>query len=75
MPIINGTRVLKKEKIRAEVDSEVFDRITEYCAWAQIDDLGYFIEEAASFIFAKDKDWKLHKKHHKRTTKRRAETA
>ncbi|WP_028388049.1 hypothetical protein [Legionella fairfieldensis] len=62
MPIINGTRVQKKEKIKAEISSETFDKINEYCAWANITDIGFFIEEAASFVFAKDRDWKLHKK-------------
>lgn len=62
MPIINGTRLQKKEKIKAEISSETFDKITEYCAWANIDDVGFFIEEAASFIFAKDREWKQYKK-------------
>lgn len=70
MPIINGTRVQKKEKIKAEISSETFEKIAEYCAWANIDDVGFFIEEAASFIFAKDRDWKLHKK----AAKKRKET-
>ncbi|MFV0820712.1 hypothetical protein [Legionella micdadei] len=69
MPIINGTRVHKKEKIKAEISSETFDKISEYCAWANIDDIGFFIEEAASFIFAKDRDWKQHKK----ATRKRSE--
>ncbi|MDI9817570.1 MULTISPECIES: hypothetical protein [unclassified Legionella] len=71
MPIINGTRVQKKEKIKAEISSETFDKINEYCAWANIDDIGFFIEEAASFVFAKDRDWKQHKK----AAKKRAEAA
>ncbi|CEK10028.1 hypothetical protein [Legionella hackeliae] len=62
MPIINSTRVQKKEKIKAEISSETFEMITAYCAWANIDDIGFFIEEAASFVFAKDRDWKQHKK-------------
>lgn len=69
MPIINGARVQKKEKIKAEISSETFEMINEYCAWANIDDIGFFIEEAASFIFAKDRDWKQYKK----SAKKRAE--
>ncbi|KTC87784.1 MULTISPECIES: hypothetical protein [Legionella] len=71
MPIINSTRVQKKEKIKAEISSETFEKITEYCVWANIDDVGFFIEEAASFIFAKDRDWKQHKK----AAKKRKEVA
>ena len=62
MPIINGTRLQKKEKIKAEISSETFDKIAEYCTWANIDDIGFFIEEAAGFIFAKDREWKQFKK-------------
>ncbi len=62
MPIINGTRFQKKDKIKAEINSDIAATITEYCAWANIDDIGFFIEEAASFVFAKDRDWKQHKK-------------
>lgn len=71
MPIISGTRFQKKEKIKAEINSEIFEKITEYCVWANIDDISFFIEEAASFVFAKDKDWKQHK----RATKKRSESA
>lgn len=69
MPIINATRFQKKEKIKAEINAEIHTKIKEYCAWAKIDNIGYFIEEAASFIFAKDRDWKQHKK----SSKKRAE--
>jgi len=69
MPIINGTRFQKKEKIKAEINSETYAKISEYCAWANIDDIGFFIEEAASFIFTKDRDWKQYKK----SAKKRAE--
>ena len=68
MAIINGTRLQKKEKIKAEINSEIFEKINAYCAWASIDDVGFFIEEAASFIFAKDRDWKQHVKSAKKRT-------
>ncbi|WP_133126975.1 hypothetical protein [Legionella nagasakiensis] len=68
MPIINGTRFQKKEKIKAEINSEIFAKINEYCAWANIDDIGFFIEEAASFVFAKDKDWKQYQKSSRKRT-------
>ncbi|MCE3044294.1 MULTISPECIES: hypothetical protein [Legionella] len=70
MPIINGTRFQKKEKIKADINSETYEKIMEYCAWADIDDVGFFIEEAASFVFAKDREWKQHKK----AAKKRAES-
>jgi hypothetical protein len=70
MPIINGTRLQKKEKIKTEISSETFEKIIEYCAWADIDDIGFFIEEAANFVFAKDRDWR--KQHKKEVKKKRS---
>ncbi|CDZ77075.1 hypothetical protein BN59_01354 [Legionella massiliensis] len=71
MPIITGTRSQKKEKIKAEISSETFEKITAYCAWANVDDIGLFIEEAAGFIFAKDREWKQYRK----AAKKRAESS
>lgn len=68
MPIINGTISQRKQKIKAEINTEIAAQINAYCAWASIDDIGFFIEEAASFIFAKDRDWKQHKKAAKKRT-------
>ena len=69
MAIINGNRYTKKEKIKAVVSSEIVAKIGEYCQWANISDLGFFIEEAACFVLAKDKDWKEHQKSIKRASK------
>ncbi len=69
MAIINGTRSTKKEKIKLEINAEILEKITQYCAWADIDDVSYFFEEAACFVFSKDKDFKSHQKTIKRTNK------
>ena len=69
MAIINGTRVTKKERIKAIVGSDVVKQINDYCQWANIDDVGFFIEEAACFIFAKDKEWKDHQRAIRRAQK------
>jgi hypothetical protein len=71
MAIINGKHFQKKDKIKASISSDIAAKINEYCAWAHIDDLGFFIEEAASFVFAKDREWKQHNK----AAKKRAEKA
>lgn len=60
MAIINGNRFTKKEKIKAVLSSDIV---------ANIEDLGFFIEEAACFVFAKDKDWKDYQRSIKRTSK------
>lgn len=70
MPIISGYPMQKKEKIKAEISTDILEKIHAYCTWANINDLGFFIEEAAGFVFAKDRDWKQHTK----AAKKRAES-
>ncbi|CDZ79076.1 hypothetical protein BN59_03392 [Legionella massiliensis] len=72
MAIINGNSSTKKEKIKAEINSDVLRQIEQYCTWANIDNIGFFLEEAAYFIFAKDKDWKQHQKSLKKAAKESA---
>lgn len=72
MAIINGNRSTKKEKIKAEVSVDILKQIEHYCAWAKIDDVGYFVEEAAYFVFAKDKEWKQYQKSLKKAAKETA---
>lgn len=72
MSIINGTRFQKKEKIKVQISSETLADVDAYRAWAGIDDLGFFLEEAALYVLAKDRAWKQHKKAEK---KRASETA
>jgi hypothetical protein len=69
MAIINGTRAVKKSNINLEINAEVLEQIKTYCAWANISDVSFFFEEAATFVFAKDKEWKAHRKIAKRAKK------
>lgn len=62
MAIINPDRSGKKIKISVHIDSALHKRIEEYCDFADIDDLGYFFEEATRFIFRRDRKWKNHQK-------------
>jgi hypothetical protein len=68
MALISKARLNKKEKIKVEINSDVLQKIKAYCKWSQIDDIGYFFEEAACFIFVKDKEWKLFQKQAKKNT-------
>jgi hypothetical protein len=72
MAIISGTRAFKKSNVNVEINTEVLDQINAYCAWANISDVSFFFEEAATFVFAKDKDWKLNCKVAKRAKKQKA---
>jgi len=69
MAIISAKKTTEKEKIKVDVDVDILTKIKEYCAWAKVDDIGFFIEEAASFVFSKDKDWKEHQRKIKRGNK------
>ncbi len=76
MAIINGARATNKEKLKIEINSDVLETIQNYCKWAGIDNIDFFIEEAACFVFSKDKDWKEHNKSIKRSNKNKlSETA
>ena len=69
MAIITGNRSTKKEKIKVEISADILKQIQQYCSWAKINDIGFFIEEAAYFVFAKDKEWKQHQKATKKSEK------
>lgn len=69
MAIISGNQEKTKEKIKAEINSETLKKIQQYCEWAAIDDLGFFIEEASNFVFSKDKEWKKQQRIAKKETK------
>lgn len=72
MAIINGNRAFKKSELAVEVNTEVLEEIKAYCAWANISDISFFFEEAATFVFAKDKEWKANRKQAKRAKKAKA---
>ena len=67
MALINAKKITDKEKIKLELDKEIFTEIKNYCAWAGIDEIDHFFEQAATFIFSKDKDWKSSKRTTERT--------
>ena len=66
MALISKARCNQKEKIKVEVSSEVLQKINAYCKWSKINDVSFFIEEAACYVFAKDKEWKAHQKQAKK---------
>ena len=75
MALINGIKSTKKEKIKATISSDTVAKINEYCQWASIKDIGFFIEEAALFVFSKDKEWKDNQRIIKRAKKQEAPVA
>lgn len=75
MAIISGARATNKDKIKVEINSKVLETIKNYCKWTDIDNIDFFIEEAAVFVFSKDKDWKEHNKAIKRSNKNKLSEA
>ena len=71
MPIINADRLQKKTRLKVEISNDIYEKMEAYCEWANIADMGYFVEEAVGFIFAKDRDWKVHCKPVKRAYKKK----
>lgn len=69
MAIISGNQARKKEKVKIEIHADILEQIQNYCEWASINDLGFFIEEASLFVFSKDKDWKKQQKLAKKAEK------
>lgn len=67
MALISKARFNQKEKMKIEISSEVLQKIEAYCQWSNIDDISFFMEEAACYVFAKDKEWKAHQKQMKKT--------
>lgn len=57
MPLITTKQESKKEKITVEIHADVLNEIHHYCKWAKVD-VDLFLEEAAKFIFKKDKEYK-----------------
>lgn len=57
MALISNKSQNSKLKIKAQIDATVLEEIKSYCAWASVE-MDFFLEEAARFVFAKDKEWK-----------------
>jgi hypothetical protein len=61
MPMIKTKQIMDVSSIKAKVNPLILEQIENYCLWAGIYDLGYFIEKAANQLFLNDPEWNLHK--------------
>jgi len=63
MAIIANRKKPTTVKLKSEeIESSIYKEINDYCNWAGIDDISFFIEDAAKYVFKSDSDWKKHKK-------------
>lgn len=69
MALISKARINQKEKLKVEISSEVLKKIELYCQWSGVDDPSYFVEEAACYVFSKDKEFKAFQKQAKKAGK------
>ena len=57
MAIIKATPKQEKEQVRINIDKELYNTIKKYCDWAAVKKMDEFFEQAAEFVFSKDKEW------------------
>ncbi|HHF7380142.1 TPA: hypothetical protein ACPSKF_000636 [Legionella anisa] len=66
MALIAARKIKDKEKIKLEIDKDIYSEIQQYCEWIGITNIDHFFEEAATYIFSKDKDWNKYLKTRKK---------
>lgn len=62
MAIISSRIEREKEKIKLEIDADIYQELNDYMKWANLDNISHCIEDALSFVFKSDRDWKKFKK-------------
>lgn len=55
----------EKERVKLLINSDILKDVKEYCEWAKTNENDFF-EQAAKFIFNKDREWKLRNKKSKK---------
>jgi len=68
MALISTARLHEKKQVKIEISSDILQKIESYCKWSKIE-VNFFFEEAAAYVFSKDKDWKLHNKSAKKASR------
>lgn len=62
MALISSRNEQEKEKLKIEIDADIYQELTEYMKWANLDNISHCIEDSLSFVFKSDRDWKKLKK-------------
>lgn len=50
-------KIIKKDAIKIDIDHDVHEEIIKYCKFAGVNSIAHFFEQAAIYVFSKDKDW------------------
>jgi hypothetical protein len=56
----------EKKQIRVRLNSDVYQEIMDYCAWAKVASAESFLTQSALFVLGKDPEWKSFKKNQKK---------
>ena len=57
MPLLKPAAKNDKEQLRVTLDKDMIQKIEQYCQWAGLKKIDDFVEQAADFVFKKDKEW------------------
>jgi len=57
MAIIKAKQIKEKEQLRIFLEKDLIEKINQYCEWAKVEKHDDFFEQAARYVFSKDKDW------------------
>lgn len=60
--LITKQQFQKKIQFRVRLNENVIKEIDAYCAWAELNNRDYFIEEACKYIFSHSPEWMEYKK-------------
>jgi len=60
MPIIRPVEQQRKETCRIKLDAGIMDKVRHYCELAGVTKIDEFFQQAADFVFSKDKGWLAH---------------
>lgn len=61
MALLKSSEKTRKKQLRINIQESIADEAKTYCDWANISQLDDFFEQAAQYIFKKDKEWKQYK--------------
>lgn len=62
MALISSRVEQEKEKLKIEIDADIFSELTAYMKWADLDNISHCIEDSLAFVFKSDKEWKKFQK-------------
>ena len=67
MALLSPLPVKHLSKVTIELDDQLINGIKHYCKYANLSGIDEFVEQAANFVFSKDKEWiKIGKKNVKK---------